>query len=270
MKSSLDSVWGNEMNFVDSHCHLNDERFKDNVDEVVASSFKAGVTTILVVGYDLESSLKAIEIASRHEGVYAAIGFHPENLENVSDDNLNKIKELCKNPKVIAIGEIGLDYHWYKEQKDRDNQKIWFIKQLKMADELDLPVSIHCREAVQDTFDILKEYTPQAKGVLHCYSGSVEMMKEFEKLGYYFGFDGPITYKNSIVPKQCVKEVSIDRILSETDCPYLPPVPFRGQTNYPEYIPYIVRQMSEIKEISLDILSKKIQDNFNKLFHVKL
>lgn len=257
------------MNFVDSHCHLNDERFKDNVDEVVASSFKAGVTTILVVGYDLESSLKAIEIASRHEGIYAAIGFHPENLENVSDDNLNKIKELCKNPKVIAIGEIGLDYHWYKEQKDRDNQKIWFIKQLKMADELGLPVSIHCREAIQDAFDILKEYTPQAKGVLHCYSGSVEMMKEFEKLGYYFGFDGPITYKNSIVPKQCVKEVSIDRILSETDCPYLPPVPFRGQTNYPEYIPYIVRQMSEIKEISLDILSKKIQDNFNKLFHVK-
>lgn len=257
--------------YLDSHCHLNDERLVANVDEIISSSFKAGVTTLLVVGYDMDSSLKAIEIASKHNGVYAAIGFHPENLESISDDELGKIKELAiNNKKVIAIGEIGLDYHWYKEEKDRENQKIWFIKQLRLADELNLPVSIHARDAIQDTYDILKRYTPKAKGVLHCYSGSTEMLKELEKLGFYFGFDGPITYKNSIVPKECVKAVSIDRILSETDSPYLPPVPFRGKTNSPEYIPYIVRQMSELREISLDFLCKKIQDNFFKLFHVKL
>lgn len=257
--------------YLDSHCHLNDERLVANVDEIISSSFKAGVTTLLVVGYDMDSSLKAIEIASKHNGVYAAIGFHPENLESISDDELGKIKELAiNNKKVIAIGEIGLDYHWYKEEKDRENQKIWFIKQLRLADELNLPVSIHARDAIQDTYDILKRYTPKAKGVLHCYSGSTEMLKELEKLGFYFGFDGPITYKNSIVPKECVKAVSIDRILSETDSPYLPPVPFRGKTNSPEYIPYIARQMSELREISLDFLCKKIQDNFFKLFHVKL
>lgn len=256
--------------FLDSHCHLNDEKFTDSIDEVVSSSFKAGVTILLVVGYDMDSSLKAIEIASKHNGIYAAVGFHPENLEGVSDEKLNQIKELAiNNEKVIAIGEIGLDYHWYKEERDRENQKEWFIKQIRLADELNLPVSIHARDAIQDTFDILKKYTPKAKGVLHCYSGSVEMLKEFEKLGFYFGFDGPITYKNSIAPKDCVKTVSIDRILSETDSPYLPPVPFRGKTNYPEYIPYIVKQMSELKEVSLDFLCKKIQDNFFKLFHVK-
>ena len=256
--------------YLDSHCHLNDEKLIENVDEIVSSSFKAGVTTLLVVGYDIDSSLKAIDIASRHNGVYAAIGFHPENLEGISDEELNKIKELAKNSKkVIAIGEIGLDYHWYKEERDRENQKEWFIKQLRLADELNLPVSIHARDAIQDTYDILKKYTPKVKGVLHCYSGSTEMLKEFEKIGFYFGFDGPITYKNSIVPKECVKAVSIDRILSETDSPYLPPVPFRGKTNYPEYIPYIVRQMSELREVSLDFLCKKIQDNFFKLFHVK-
>lgn len=256
--------------YLDSHCHLNDEKLIENVDEIVSSSFKAGVTTLLVVGYDMDSSLKAIDIASRHNGVYAAIGFHPENLEGISDEELNKIKELAKNSKkVIAIGEIGLDYHWYKEERDRENQKEWFIKQLRLADELNLPVSIHARDAIQDTYDILKKYTPKVKGVLHCYSGSTEMLKEFEKIGFYFGFDGPITYKNSIVPKECVKAVSIDRILSETDSPYLPPVPFRGKTNYPEYIPYIVRQMSELREVSLDFLCKKIQDNFFKLFHVK-
>lgn len=258
------------MVYIDSHCHLNDEAFASNVEEVIKDSNKNGVKALVVVGYDLASSLKAIEIASNHDGVFACIGFHPENLEGVDDSKLEKIKRLSSNKKVIAIGEIGLDYHWYKDEKDHIYQKQWFIKQLKLADELDLPVSIHAREATKDTLDILKEYAPKRKGVLHCYSGSVETMKELEKIGFYFGFDGPITYKNSIVPKECVKAVNIDRILSETDSPYLTPVPFRGKTNSPAYIPYIVEQMSVLKEVPLDFMQEKIKDNFERLFHVKL
>ena len=258
------------MIYVDSHCHLNDEAFINNLDEIVNESKGNGVNAIVVVGYDLLSSIKATEIASKYDGVFATVGFHPENLDGINDGKLDEIKNLARNEKVIGIGEIGLDYHWYKEDKDHFFQKQWFIKQLKLADSLDLPVSIHAREATKDTLDILKEYAPKRKGVLHCYSGSIETMKELEKLGFYFGFDGPITYKNSITPKECVKAVDIDRILSETDSPYLTPVPFRGKANSPSYVRYIVCQMAILKEVPLDFMQEKIKDNFERLFHVKL
>ncbi|HBX25183.1 MAG TPA: hydrolase TatD [Firmicutes bacterium] len=258
------------MIYVDSHCHLNDEAFINNLDEIVNESKGNGVNAIVVVGYDLLSSIKATEIASKYDGVFATVGFHPENLDGINDGKLDEIKNLARNEKVIGIGEIGLDYHWYKEDKDHFIQKQWFIKQLKLADSLDLPVSIHAREATKDTLDILKEYAPKRKGVLHCYSGSIETMKELEKLGFYFGFDGPITYKNSITPKECVKAVDIDRILSETDSPYLTPVPFRGKANSPSYVRYIVCQMAILKEVPLDFMQEKIKDNFERLFHVKL
>ncbi|HAS55993.1 MAG TPA: hydrolase TatD [Firmicutes bacterium] len=258
------------MIYVDSHCHLNDEAFINNLDEIVNESKGNGVNAIVVVGYDLLSSIKATEIASKYDGVFATVGFHPENLDGINDGKLDEIKNLARNEKVIGIGEIGLDYHWYKEDKDHFIQKQWFIKQLKLADSLDLPVSIHAREAIKDTLDILKEYAPKRKGVLHCYSGSIETMKELEKLGFYFGFDGPITYKNSITPKECVKAVDIDRILSETDSPYLTPVPFRGKANSPSYVRYIVCQMAILKEVPLDFMQEKIKDNFERLFHVKL
>ena len=258
------------MIYVDSHCHLNDEAFINNLDEIVNESKGNGVNAIVVVGYDLLSSIKATEIASKYDGVFATVGFHPENLDGINDGKLDEIKNLARNEKVIGIGEIGLDYHWYKEDKDHFIHKQWFIKQLKLADSLDLPVSIHAREATKDTLDILKEYAPKRKGVLHCYSGSIETMKELEKLGFYFGFDGPITYKNSITPKECVKAVDIDRILSETDSPYLTPVPFRGKANSPSYVRYIVCQMAILKEVPLDFMQEKIKDNFERLFHVKL
>ena len=258
------------MIYVDSHCHLNDEAFINNLDEIVNESKGNGVNAIVVVGYDLLSSIKATEIASKYDGVFATVGFHPENLDGINDGKLDEIKNLARNEKVIGIGEIGLDYHWYKEDKDHFIQKQWFIKQLKLADSLDLPISIHAREATKDTLDILKEYAPKRKGVLHCYSGSIETMKELEKLGFYFGFDGPITYKNSITPKECVKAVDIDRILSETDSPYLTPVPFRGKANSPSYVRYIVCQMAILKEVPLDFMQEKIKDNFERLFHVKL
>lgn len=257
------------MEYIESHCHLNDEALYGRRKEVVEEAFKAGVTTLLVIGWDLPSSVKAVEIAHEFEGVYAAIGFQPENLESISDEALGEIEKLAKDEKVVAIGEIGLDYHWFKEEKDRDNQKIWFIKQIELANKLGLPVSIHARDASKDTYDILKAHPVDKKGVLHCYSGSSEMLKEFAKLGYYFGFDGPITFKNAVEPKECVKVCPLDRILCETDSPYMAPVPFRGTTNEPKNIPYIVKAMAELKGLGEEEVANAIKGNFENLFPVK-
>lgn len=254
-------------NLFDSHCHLNDEAL--NPTEAVLNAKERGTDMFLVVGWNLKSSEDAVKIANEHEGVYAAVGIHPENYEDEDESSLGKIKKLAENEKVIAIGEIGLDYHWKNDDETKRNQKIWFINQIKLANKLGLPVSIHGRDATQDLYEILKE-NPIANGfVLHCYSGSVEMMKAFAKLGAYFGFDGPITYKNSITPKECVKACPIDRLLIETDAPYLPPVPYRGKRNEPAYIKEIFDQVVLLRETDPDTLSEQLNANFERLFKVK-
>lgn len=254
---------------LDSHCHLNDEHFDGKVEEFYQKAIANGVKTLLVVGWDVKSSRDAIEIASSRPGVYAAVGVHPENLDGLNYSTLDEIKALSKNPKVVAIGEIGLDYHWYKLEEEHKKQKEWFVKELDLANELGLPVSIHCREAAQDTLDILKTHPLARGGVLHCYSGSTELMADFVKLGLYFGFDGPITYKNAVVPKRNVAVCPADRILSETDAPYLTPVPFRGQTNDSSHIKEIVQEMAFLRGISENQMTDIIDSNFFKLFHVE-
>ena len=223
--------------FFDSHMHLNDERFLGRAEEVVSEAKDAGVPLLFCAGYDLASSRKAVELAERFPEVYAFVGFHPENLEGVSEEALEEIASLAKSKKVVGIGEIGLDYHWFKDLGDHEKQKTWFARQIDLANALGLPVSIHAREAYGDLLLFLKEHPIEEGGVLHCYSGSPEMMREFAKLGLYFGFDGPITYKNAVTPKECVKACPLDRILVEPDSPSLPPVPFRGKENGPKYIP---------------------------------
>lgn len=254
---------------LDSHCHLNDEHIYSDRKEIIERAISVGVDTLLVVGWDLPSSKLAISIANEFPNVYASVGIHPENLDDISDEMLKEIEELAQNKKVVAIGEIGLDYHWYKEKSEHDNQKIWFIKQIELANKLHLPLSIHAREATEDTYTILKEHAPLYGAVLHCYSGSKEMMDKFLSLGLYFGFDGPITYKNAITPKECVIHCPLDKILTETDSPYLPPVPFRGQRNEPSHIKEIFKQMALLKNIDEERLEKQIERNFSKLFHVE-
>lgn len=254
---------------LDSHCHLNDEHIYSDRKEIIERAISIGVDTFLVVGWDLPSSKLAISIANEFPNVYASVGIHPENLDDISDEMLKEIEELAQNKKAVAIGEIGLDYHWYKEKSEHDNQKMWFIKQIELANKLHLPLSIHAREATEDTYTILKEHTPLYGAVLHCYSGSKEMMDKFLSLGLYFGFDGPITYKNAITPKECVVHCPLDKILTETDSPYLPPVPFRGQRNEPSHIKEIFKQMALLKNIDEERLEKQIESNFSKLFHVE-
>ncbi|MCR5348727.1 MAG: TatD family hydrolase [Bacilli bacterium] len=257
------------MEYFDSHCHLNDEAILSNIEEEYRLCLEAGVTHMLCVGYDVASSKVAVDLAERFPAVYAAVGVHPENLEPDMNKALQEIKELAKHPKVLAIGEIGLDYYWYKDPEIRNAQKPWFIAQIALAEELGLPISIHARDAVADTLEILKEHTPAHGGVLHCYSGSPESLKEFAKLGLYFGFDGPITFKNAVTPKECVRVCPLDRLLVETDSPYLAPTPFRGKQNSPKYIPFIVDEMAKIKEMEPAKLNEALWENFSRLFRVK-
>ena len=257
------------MKYFDSHCHLNDEKILERIDEEMAQMREAGISAALCIGYDLASSRKAIELAEKYPEVYASVGMHPENLEGETMAVLDDIRELARHPKVLAIGEIGLDYHWYSDPAVREAQKPWFIAQIDLANELGLPCSIHARDASQDTYEILRAHPVQAGAVLHCYSGSPEMMVEFEKLGLYFGFDGPITYKNSITPKECVRRCKVDRILVETDSPYLTPVPHRGKPNSSAYIPFIVKEMADLREIDVNSMNNQLWENFGKLFRVK-
>ena len=260
----------NMIAFYDSHCHLNDDLLYPKRREIVEESIQNGVKALLIVGFDLPSSEKAVEIAHEFPGCYASIGYQPENLEDAKEEDIARFEFLAKDERVLAIGEIGLDYHWFKEEAHRARQKEWFIKQIELANRLDLPVSIHARDAIGDTLVILKEHPVKRKGVLHCYSGSVESMKELEKLGYYFGFDGPITFKNAIEPKRCVKECRGDRLLVETDSPYLSPVPFRGKENSPKNIPLIVKQMAELRGEEMEETAENLKANFETLFRVKL
>lgn len=251
---------------IDSHCHLNDEAFSNDVDEVISSAKKTGVGAILVLGWDIESSRHALEIAKRHEGVYCAVGIHPQNMGDLPFSSIADIREMAKDEKVIAIGEIGLDFHWEKDPLIHEKQKEWFIRQIELANELSLPCSIHARDASQATYDLLKEYPIKEGAVLHCYGGSVEMMKEFAKLGLYFGFDGPITYKNAIEPKECVAFCLKDKILTETDSPYLSPVPYRGKRNDPSHIREILSQMATLRGTTAEDMEEQVEKNFRKLF----
>lgn len=254
-------------NLFDSHCHLNDDGI--NAKEAIKNAKERGIDAFLVVGWNLESSKKAVELANEYDGVYAAVGIHPENYEDENDESLEKLEALAKSDKVVAIGEIGLDYHWKNDEETKKEQKEWFIKQIRLANKLRLPVSIHARDASNDVYQIIKDNPIENGFVLHCYSGSEEMMDQFKELGAYFGFDGPITYKNAVTPKECVKKCDIDRLLIETDSPYLSPVPYRGKQNQPAYIKEIFDQMVLLRNENEEELKERLNANFKRLFKVK-
>lgn len=254
----------------DSHCHINDGILYEDRKEIYERMKQKGVKGALCVGWDLESSLKAVSIAHEFDGCYAAVGIHPENLEGVKESDLERIEELAKDDKVVAIGEIGLDYHWEKDPLRRARQKDFFVWQIEIANRLSLPITIHARDALQDTFDILLSHPVKMNFSLHCYSGSLEMMKAFSKnFDCYFGFDGPVTFKNALSPKQNAANCPMDRLLLETDAPYLTPIPYRGKTNEPSFLTYIAEEIAKLRGISVKELIGKTDENVCRLFHVE-
>lgn len=257
------------MKIFETHCHLNDEKLYPNIDEIIKRAEEAGVEKFLVVGWDFESSKLALKIAEKYSNCYAAVGFHPENIYDLEVKDIYKTLELSKHEKVVAIGEIGLDYHWTKDPDKREKQKVFFIAQLKYANDNGLPVIIHNREAFDDCLKILKENRPKHSGSMHCYSGSVELLKEVLDLGLLIGLDGPVTFKNAKTPREVASEISLDKLLLETDCPYLTPHPFRGEINEPVNIRLILDEISAIKGLSKKHVAEVTYNNACRLFKIK-
>lgn len=256
------------MRIIDTHCHLNDEALYKDLDNVISRAQQAGVEKMIVIGWDKVSSELAIKLAEQYDFIYAVIGFHPENISDVSDEELYEVLNLSKHPKVVGIGEIGLDYHWTKDPDKREIQKEFFIKQIEYANKAKLPISIHSREAFNDTLEILKQHKPLYGGVMHCYSGSVESINDIINLNLYIGLDGPVTFTNAKTPKEVAAEVPLDRLVVETDCPYLSPHPLRGTVNEPANITLIVDAIAEARDMSKKHLLDVLYQNSCKLFNL--
>ncbi len=248
---------------VDTHIHLYDDKFKEELNDVITKAQEVGVTKMICVGCDYETSKKALEIAKEYDFIYCAVGVHPSEVHK-GDKDLEWIYDFAKEDKVVAIGEIGLDYYWDKTYVEL--QKEMFIKQIKIANDLKLPVIVHSRDAHLDTYNILKEY--HCNGVLHCYSGSLELAKEYVKLGYYLGIGGVLTFTNSKEIKNVVEHIDDDYLVTETDAPYLAPHPFRGKVNKPEFLPLIIEKISTLKNSNMEIIEEKLYNNALRLFHI--
>jgi TatD DNase family protein len=249
--------------FTDTHCHLSKEYY-ENIDEIIENAKQNDIHRLITCGCDKEGIKEAIEIASKYDNVYLEIGFHPSEANITTEEDIEWLKKLIKeNKKVVAVGEIGLDYHWDKDNKDK--QKELFRKMIEIAIDNNLPVVIHSRDAFQDTYDILKEY--KVKGDIHCFSGSLENAKRYIDLGYVLGIGGVLTFKNTNL-KETIKELDLSSIILETDSPYLAPVPYRGQDNEPKYVKLVAEEIANLKNISLEEVSRTTENNIKKLFNI--
>ena len=252
--------------FFDTHAHYDDERFDEDRDTLLASMPENNVGLILNPGCDVESSRKAVSYANKYPFVYAAVGIHPDEVGSLNEETFAQMKELFKEEKVVAVGEIGLDYYW--DNEPREVQKKWFIRQLELARELDLPVLIHSREAAADTMEIMKEHAKGLSGVIHCYSYSKEMAQEYIKMGFYIGVGGVVTFKNAKKLKEVVENIPLTSIVLETDCPYMAPEPNRGKRNNSAYIRYVAEKIAELKGIMYEEVVEQTEKNAREMYRL--
>ncbi len=249
---------------VDTHCHIDHDRYEDDR-QIVLEEIEDNLEFVVNIGYDIESSKSSIKLAEENNFVYATVGVHPTDIGIYTDSIERELEELARHPKVVAIGEIGLDYHWMKDEKER--QKEVFRSQMNIARKMKKPVVIHAREATADTLEILKEYK-DVRGILHCYPGSYESAKEIID-NYYFGVGGVITFKNAKKNIEAISKIPLERLVIETDAPYLTPTPFRGKRNHPMYVEYIAQKIAEIKGISIEEVVKVTTENAKKAYNLK-
>lgn len=256
-------IWEVIFMFIDTHAHLFDEYYS-NIEGVIARALDNNVLKIIISGCDIKSNLEVLEKVGKYDSLYGTIGIHPLNLDNLDNNYMSFLEENIRNEKIIGIGEIGLDYHY--EGADRELQKDVFIHQIEFAIKYDMPVIIHSRDATEDMMNILRRYNGKLRGVMHCYSGSVETALELIKMGFYLGVGGIITFKNAKNIVEVIKKIDLKYILLETDSPYLTPEPYRGNSNEPAYIPLIARKIAEIKGISLDSVMSATSGNVKMIF----
>lgn len=251
---------------IDTHAHIDVNRFDEDRDEVVARAAEAGLCAIVNMGDSMESSARSLAMTEKYPMVYTGVGIHPEEARPLVSADLDQLAEWSAHAKVVAIGEIGLDYYWVKEQDQRQVQRDIFIAQLDLARQLHLPVCVHDREAHGDTLAILKKEAKGVLGVMHCYSGSLEMAVELVKMGWFIGVDGPLTFKNAAKLPEIVQRIPLERILVETDCPYMAPVPQRGKRNEPALVRYVAEKLAELRGESFEKIAWQTTQNALELY----
>jgi TatD DNase family protein len=252
----------------DTHAHLQDRKLQGDVENILQRAREAGVEKITCIGYDLPSSQEAVLLAHKYKQIYAAVGVHPHDAETVTPEVLERLKGLAKDPKVVAIGEIGLDY--YRDLSPRDKQMEAFIEQIKLAHAIGKPIVVHDRDANQDVIDTIKKYKAGKNGgIMHCYSGNLPLAAEAIKAGFYISFAGPLTYKNARQAQEVVVKIPMDRLLVETDCPYLTPEPLRGKINEPAHVRYVVEKMAALRNQHPDEVAYLTDRNARKVYGIK-
>ena len=260
------------MEFFDSHSHYNDEKFNEDREQLIQDTYNEGVTKFVCAGYNIQSSLEALEISNKYEFIYSICGISPNDIPQSEQELWKDIEEISrivaqnKNKKIVAIGEIGLDYYWNQDNKELQKQA--FIKQIELANELELPIVIHSRDASVDTIDILKTNPVNKKGIFHCCQLNQEMIRQALELGYYISFAGPITFKNAKSAEDCVQMVPMDKILIETDSPYLSPEPNRGKRNDSRNVKFVAQKIADIKQLSLEEVAKITYENAMRIFEI--
>ena len=249
--------------YVDTHAHIFAEQYADDFEEMLNRCAEAGVDQIMIITLSHDETMKAVEFAKKDpERFQVAAGIFPEDVKDLTDEMWEEFKETVKDPMISCVGEIGLDYYWEKDPKVRALQREVFIRQIELAKEIGKPILVHSRDAMQDTFDIMKAH--HTRGLLHCFSGTKEMAKEFTKLGYYIALGGALTFKNARHSVEVCETIDEKYLLSETDCPYMAPTPFRGKRNEPSYIPLIVKKMAEVRGVSEEYMAEVIHDNWHR------
>jgi len=249
--------------YFESHAHYDDERFDEDREKLITSLQSDGIDTVVNVGSDIDSSKASIALSEKYSFFYASVGVHPHEVSKMTENDINTLRELATHPRVVAIGEIGLDF--YYDLSPRDTQRYWFNRQLNLASELNMPVIIHSREAAKECFDLIKASSVR-NGVIHCYSGSAQMAKDYIDMGFYIGIGGSLTFKNNKKGIEVVEQIPIDKILIETDSPYLAPVPYRGKRNDSRLLKYVVEKISEIKNIPENDICKITKINAQNLY----
>lgn len=251
----------------DSHAHYDDHAYDGDREEILPALARDGVGTVVNVGASLEGTRRTVELIRKYPFMYGAAGVHPDEVGELNEETFAWLREQCLQKKIVAVGEIGLDYYWDKES--HEVQKKWFVRQLKLAKELSLPVIVHSREAAADTMEILKqEYSPQTPAVIHCYSYSPELAREYVRMGYYLGIGGVVTFKNAKKLKEVVLETPLERILLETDCPYLAPEPYRGKRNDSRNLTYVAKAVADIKGLTPEAVIEATEKNAGTFYRL--
>ena len=251
--------------YFDTHVHINSGELYENHELFINNALDKNVNMMVVVGYDLASSKVAVELANRYETVYAAVGIGPNDCKNTTQHDVNTLEQYMNNPNVVAIGEIGLDYYW--DEVSKEQQEKVLMMQVELAKKYDLPIIIHCRDAYEDMYNVLQRIGH--RGIMHCYSGSVEMAKRYIDCGFYISLAGPVTFKNAKTPKDVAANINIDNLLIETDCPYLTPHPHRGKLNEPANVVYIAQEIAKLKNMEIESVARKTTFNAKKIFGIK-